>query len=914
MKHQILKITLSVIFIGFFLQACSQSNSGTAELQKIVIVEESALLTQAGQRQRYTVQGYDQFGQPMDATVEWQGTHQSEVYVDPFSGEVEAISIGSTVITAHVGDISSAPVTAIFAQLRANVVAIEDDQVVTTAALIPAPNGDRIFYEVGIKFQVTLNQLNAAPGIGQILFNQGKNPFLGRVVESSPASSADEFILTMEVIGLDDLFEKLEIDEDIPLKHVAVDYNDLTLEYFTVTENADGSITLDPKPTVNNPVDNKAAFTTPPYKSLQKTDDSYSKYLSVSPAVGTRANAFAPFDCTFTGPFNPANTPFKLGAGDSKIEFSKDISIPFVYSAFDGLEKLAVRGAVKAAFSSKVTVTLAVEAKISCQYTIGRIFIPLPGLIGLVVGGNVPFGIGLDVGGKLKLADTGYEVKAEASLQAEYGYYHPPLCDSSFSEDQCGFLGTAESNSNTELKLDLLNADTPSDDISLEPAASAYGFAKIGFANKFFPVSKSVDLVELRAGATLGANLATVNGQINDSTTINYKSDYKLTLDVLAKPGATVEKALSFFKVVSFGKFEIKHSELLTSSPGSAKDGLIVDQVSFETGDELLFSVTLDETTVNFLPLIYNVKSVKIYEKAATADAQAKLIASQQANDGQLQFDLSWISTHNGSTSGQFYAFVETSLLPIPVFGDLELGVLNATAGGIEVTTVYYVFDSGAKGGISSVGDSDTKFGNVNINYDASGQTGLGSFSENTSATSNGSSSSMSHEILIQGGARSSTFSLQADGRAATADVIRSTATSRSKLFLEFFVLDEAVDCIISTNLSGIGTAGYSITNVGQTEPGLSNIGRDAVPDTLQSEYIHTFQKGENGIQFHLLTGAGFSQNLASALTANISMQCTAPLVEHIPTDPDPDPVPDPDPTPDPDPIPDPDPTPGPMD
>ena len=384
-------------------------------------------------------------------------------------------------------------------------------------------------------------------------------------------------------------------------------------------------------------------------------------------AIGTVANPYHPFECDFQ------NTFINIERLSPSIALEQDLSLPVIYDSSDNLQKLALSGRVKGTFSIKNTLTAAFDGKASCKLQLLEINFPMPGPLALVLGGQIPVGIGFELGGKVTAADTSLTLEASAQLIQEFGVIK--------QNNEWNLTGTLNPSGEAKTTVDLLPGNI-TEDLKFEPTLGGFGYADLTFGNPLWSTAR-INLAEVRGGATHAANLALIETQIGNDT---YASDYKLTLDFTAKPGSDLAYIMELLGVspLALTATELSFSEILTTSPAATTMRANTD--SFSTGELVRFTVQLDPTTINYLPGIYNVEEVKIYRKIfPDGNPRGELIASQSAIGGETEFNFSWVADRDGVVAGQFYAFVTTTLLPLPLLEDLELGKVSSFAGGNSI-------------------------------------------------------------------------------------------------------------------------------------------------------------------------------------------------------------------------------------
>ncbi len=695
------------------LAGCADSGSGDEPvLARLSIEGDSLMFTETGVTRSLQARGYDNNGNEMDVAVTWQSSRSDQVHIDASSGVVTSIANGAAVITATADGVESNPLTAVVTTLQSSVQAISDDAIVQgPIAAANAPDT----YGVGYPFTVILDQSISLPQVGDLLAANGNTPFAGRVTAISQDTQGNRLV-TLEIVAINEIFADFNMDEEINLAHAPVTINPQLEEYFVVDQKANGEVLL-----------------TPRQQSLRTYAVPESAAGKAAKPLGTVANPYYPYKCSYSPSSAADLLPIKIDLGNQTSTIKQDLSLPLIISPTRGVEKAALRGEISLSRKFKFAVTAAFEAKVTCMMEVYQIDIPLPGALGFLVGVQVPIGIGGELSAKIKVADVGVEPEVVVKATAEAGYYNPPACDSAPSPDPVPDPGTTDrpAVSNTaartankegvcgfDISFDLdtdfkLNFDRPTtgnsldtlaNDVTLEPRAMVFGYAILGFGNKYFSVF-STEFLELRVGPYLSANLATANGQIvNDG----YQSSYGLGGEGVLKPGSTVAAAMKLLGgTLNAANVQIKLDQPWSTSPKAKSLTLFRADSNYQQGDELEFDIELDETTIDPFPvpgLFYNVADILIYKKAPDGSGEAaKLIASMPAEEGQLKFTLKWIADADGDARDQFFAFVSTKLLPTQQIGVLELGKFVVTNGKIKFNLGWVNLDISCprEGGLS---------------------------------------------------------------------------------------------------------------------------------------------------------------------------------------------------------------------
>ncbi|TVZ41394.1 hypothetical protein P886_0739 [Alteromonadaceae bacterium 2753L.S.0a.02] len=815
-------------------------------LYKIELQGRGKIFSNLGDTHSFTAKAFKTDGTEVTPALTWHSSKPEVVDVDPLTGIATALTNGSATIYATADGVQSNQLTNVVTQYQAGIETIAPEDVVTGPARLPGADEAEV-YEPGVEFAVVIAGTAPAPTVDAIVISEGENPFAGRVVAVADDGNGNTLV-TLAIPAIHEVFDNLVIDEDIKLEAANLVVDENLADYFDARFNADGSLTLIP---IVEEIETFAYA-----ESFQK------------PPVGTSAtNPYFPFDCSISPVIDLTTIPIKLDLGANAIEISTDFSVPFVYNSSTGLEKLAVRGEAKVEFKFKMAITAAYESKFTCKLEVGTLSIPMPGLLSFLVATNLNFGIAGEIGGKIKIADVGVEQKSTAELTAEYGFYNPSECQSGGGEEGgldkpgtlqkvdgvCGFGGEVTTKSGTTFSLDKPAGSFSelANDITLEPVVGGYGYTEVAVGNPVLSFL-SLNLLEIRAGAAQTGNFGLISGQIANTS---YKSDYKLALEVIAKPGSDVEKALSFFKVVSVGKPQLKYSLPLTTSP--AADGSLYVTLESETpetntyqpGDVLTFDVKLNQTTLNYLPFIYNVKEIQVYKK--NENAAPTLIASEIAEDDQLSFQLSWTATAEGELDGQFYAFVTTRLFPVPFLEALELGHFIHGDDGLVLKKHSLYMHSSCVETIFIPGNAPdyVDCGSVPLEYHLSTEPGALSDSVNL----------ISGSSKVYNENNKGVFEINYQFSSPSSSDDNFLKTAYSETYVNFYSKEETT-CSLENNLGTYGTensdkVSYVLDSINDFQ---GIFGSDHGSFGTQLETSHTFAAGQtHNLRFTITVGDG---------------------------------------------------------
>jgi len=684
-----MRITAVMVLAIAFLSACGGgSNNPVAPnlpvdpvsvVASLSITPGSTLLARQDDNHQLSVELFDADGATLDKPVVWSSSDTSIVTIDEQGLLTSMGTVGSATVTAEVDGVQSGPVLVSVVLPVVNAQFINDDQVVGDPEQVDPESS----FAPGALYRVTLTGVDS-PDIGTVLLAREEIPIAGGVVAVEP--DGDNIIVTLEVLPINELFTSLKIDQVFVPTEDDFEISEVAAEFYTMEQQTDGSylFTLLPGIPVAEPVSSSA----PGGSFLQKATAAPGSVGQA--AIGTVANPQHPFNCSFSGPsFDSAGNQVLTIAGMSpSIVLERDISLPFIYDSDNGgLQKIGLEGRVKGTFTVRNKLSVQLEGKAGCKLQLAELRVPLPGALALVLGGQIPLGIGFELSGKVTLAEMGFGVTASAEMRTEFGITCPNGMDCEFDDPQ--FTPTGEVKPVFDFPPGFSN---PAADLKFEPAIQGFGYADFQFGNPFFS-SWRVTLAELQAGVKLGANLALVETQIDDG---DYSSGYKLSAEFSVKPGSDLANLLRLLGMSQMSALTITGSDNLLTSPAAevpitapSTKLITADVADYTVGDVVTFTVRLDPTTVNFLPFIYNVDEVMIYrDKVFIGSNDPTRVERITASDGQTEFTIEWIATESGSIGDDFHAFVSTGLLPLPYFGELELGKVTAPVATQEIILV----------------------------------------------------------------------------------------------------------------------------------------------------------------------------------------------------------------------------------
>ncbi len=635
----LLLVTVLVLCTG-----CSSGGNTTSvsSVASVTISSSSILMTSLDESVLFKATVVDTQGKPVDTNVTWRSSHETTVIIGSDGNATAQGVIGSTLITAEAGGITSEAVLLTVSELVGGAITIDDKQVIGDIE----PIDPLALPGIGLQYKVKIADI-ALPDNGDIIVGKGELPVAGKVVSAEMNASVAEIVL--EVVPVEQIFTQLEIHEDIDLSNITPEIPKAVTTYYTMTETADGSYLFTLKDQVS------------PISPLEGTSALSNSLLEFN---------LGPFECTFDGGLSP----FTM-AMPASYQISHHLHMQTDFSQGISQMRAAVVGDLGTEFKVAPVFTRSFDAKAECNLKLLSIPVPVGGAISWFFGFKVPIGVGFAVGGQIELAQLGYEAVAQTQYDARFGL--------DCSSGMC--MGITEmENRQSEYKTRWILPNTSiADNLRLKPEVSGYGFANLNLAARMVP--DELELVVAKGGLSQGADLALIPAQIEDTS---YSSDYKLSLFVLVGSGESINDFISMFVPGTFAGFEYKLSNDLASSPKVLS--FTSDTDEYIIGDTVTFNVTLDASTVDYL-FGYNVDKIKIYKREPDGQGGYDYVPffdMLPTAPEQTEFEREWLFTRDGSVKDNFYALIESTYLP--TFG--EFGILEGAKVDIdEPGSIYYI-------------------------------------------------------------------------------------------------------------------------------------------------------------------------------------------------------------------------------
>ncbi len=645
-RRGILALLLLALALGLSCGGESTTDGTSGDpvslIARVEVTPSTALLTELGEATQFTAQAFDAQGNPVVTDFTWTSSHPDQLAVDA-NGLVTALTLGSGSITAEAEGAQSNSATLMSATPVAGAQTVGDDQLVGLIEVVDpgAPFG------VGFQFRMTLQGINS-PSLGDIIVGTGETPLGGRVVAVEPVGA--DVTVTLEMIPLSEMFEQILLDEQISMANATIDVSEAAGEYYDMTKDASGQLIF----TLKNEFQG-ASFTSEAPAS--KARDSGLRATRAPATCKESETKIGPACCNLgTG------APLTLSLAP-EVVYTPGLDLIRKLKPDDAsLQKIELRGLLKVEFKQSVVMSAQLEGKAVCSVQFASAQFPLPGYLGLVLGASVPVGLSFEAGGKIPLAEFGFEIIATSEANVGLGY----SCPTSECEVVSDFSVTGDikfapkPGAASTARMETTVGGSVSAAVELGVSGSAVG--------SFLAISdiaiEGLNLVSLKAGPTFKGKHAGIEDQVLDTA---FKSSHSASVDLVIEFLAQLEALNGFFAISLPLIPKITGTDPLGTGPVSVS--ALSREASFEEGDVVSFEVQLDPDTVNFADTYYNVEAVHIYRKPPAGELELVSTDLPEATgqtkfgsvaDGNLDFSLSWTATEAGTVEGNFFAFVDT--------------------------------------------------------------------------------------------------------------------------------------------------------------------------------------------------------------------------------------------------------------
>lgn len=477
-------------------------------------------------------------GDLVNADLTWVSSNPEIVSVD--GGVLDASdAIGSAVITVSAPGATQAKVLVAVAQPESGARLVNDSEVVSiTPSAGDDPVAPGVVYDVTLAGKVDLK-------MDQAVIGTGDQPVAGRVVATQP--DAGNTLVTLEVVPLYELFEALEISQQIDISQLPIEYPASITDNYLVVRDASGTVFLNPRPAARSTV------------------------------IGTSAFFIFERDCeTDVAGFEQA---LSVAPGEN-LHFSPSLSVDFVYTD-QGFERLVVEGDLQAVFELQPRLRAQITGKVECKLQLGLIRLPVGGAFSLLFSGLVPLGAGFSLEATVTTTEEiGYDFTVSAGAQPRVGVACAPECDLTkelnFQQPQTAFRP-------------VIPPTLASVDDTLKLAMKIFGFlyADLSFGNPFIETLQFESL-EVKAGVRQELDLEQRDSQLGKP---DYASSFALVLVANISLGNKIQDFLNALDIslIPTG-FEVTNPMAQSAQgslsitgpdgPGSAKAG---ETVTFST-------------------------------------------------------------------------------------------------------------------------------------------------------------------------------------------------------------------------------------------------------------------------------------------------------------------------------------------
>jgi hypothetical protein len=634
---------VSTLLLILFLTSCSDGDSDSDEPKPVTRVEispYSVMLPAQGDTYTLTARAYNADGVQVHEQVTWSSNDPETVSVDENGLLTAVTSVGSAIITAEVAGIQSAPATVLVVTVAPKAQLIVDSQVVgnfealdPTALMLP-----------GALYNVTLTGIDP-PAVGTILLGTEEAPVGGEVVAVEVVGG--NVVVTLELLPLDELFSELVIDEIYDLSDVVPEVPDAVAEYYGMTRLEDGSYEFTLKEGAPEVVE---GVVSPESLTTASKEGSIGSLTEVS---------FGPFDCKTLSPTVPLRINIPV-----KPRLEQDLKFILSYHDLDetNFMKAAMEGSVAFVTEFEPSIDIAVQAKVECQAWVGTLTVPIGGVVAYFFGAQIPMGFGFELEGKATAAQFGADIKGRVGTEVSLGVECPA------GDGDCEMLNTIDLINEIDIEPVFPDPDNLTSQLQVEAGAFGFAYAELALGSSFWK-SVNLELFEVKLGLATAYDLAPVNAQVLDT---GYASGYTAGIKGEAGLGDHAQDFFDFLRI-AVTPLKVEKDLVLFESPKAL--AVTVDWETYEAGDTLRFNVHLDSDTLAYPPSLYNVDTLTIYQKDPSSTLGVVTIAQAVAEEfrDELEFEMTWEADEDGDATDNFYAFVETPLLPLPILGELEL-------------------------------------------------------------------------------------------------------------------------------------------------------------------------------------------------------------------------------------------------
>jgi hypothetical protein len=576
------------------------------------------LLTQIGDSRQLSAAALDAQGNVLNIAIAWTSSDPAVVSVDQAGTVRAAVTSGTARITASVGSVQSEPVYVYVAAPVAGALLLVDSQIVSGPTAVdpgaePSPDNP---------YEVVLRGMPSMP-LGTILINTGALAVGGRVVDVQPQGS--DLRVRLVVVPPQQLFSDFAFKDTVDLSKAPFETPPDIAALYDVAQTGN-TFVFTPKPG-------------PPTGVSQ----------GARQAQGTRVLPPLP-------PFKECEASLEFGSGlPVPLSLSAPPAFAFNLDAMLSREftsqgrKVVVTGTPTFTFTSVLEIESAFEAKIECKVTLQRRKVRAPGWAGLFFGGDVEFGVGFEVAGKVTLVSAKVGGTATLNTTIEAGVVCPA------GAGDCALSGNATATADLAPTFEAPSLNQG----RFEPSVTLFAFVTGELGNADVE-QLQFEAIEAKVGAKLAASYTLEALQIDNGDPADGRSKYALTIEGEVGPGIKLGEFLEYVGLADFVPLELTFTLPLGKSPTGS---VTADRASYLPGERITVRVRLDPASTLFLAgTFYNVDRIVVLRKDGPFSTQA--LATQPATTGQIEFTLAFDSP-GLLNANELFAFVVPRFLPL---------------------------------------------------------------------------------------------------------------------------------------------------------------------------------------------------------------------------------------------------------
>lgn len=593
----------------------------------------AVLLTSVGASRALSARLLDAAGAPVPGAISWSSSDPAAVAVDA-SGNVRAlVAAGSARVTASSGALPSATVLVTIAQPVAGAQLLADSQIVAG----PTPIDTNADPSVGNPYEVLLRGVPTL-AVGSLVIASESANVAGRVLSAQPEGGDQRVRLV--TVPPTQLFTAFAFRDTIDLGSLGLVIPDEIAARYDVVQNG-RTYVFTPRPGVTHERERPTALgetpPPPPFSKCERVPDF---------AEGT-------------------GLPLPLALSiPPTFEVTVDGSV--LREATSAGTRITLTGQPKFKLSSVIEIRAAFEGKITCKLTVGRTPpFRAPGWAS-ALGGEVEFGAGFEVGGKLTVASAklGAAVKLDTAMNA--------VLDCPAAPALCSLTGTATGESTFEPQF-----TAPAlEQAQVEATLSLFGFASLDLGSADFQALQ-LNAIEVKMGPEFSGALTAEALQIANLDADTGRSKYALAFKSEVGPGVKLGTILAALGASEAAPLKLAFSGDLGGSPKSTS--VVADRARYLPGERANVVVKLDTASTRFpQELLYNVERVELRRNSGLFGTE--VLAQQNASEGQTDFELAFDSPGLIDV-GEIFAFVFTKALPfLPVSFELAAATAAVAA------------------------------------------------------------------------------------------------------------------------------------------------------------------------------------------------------------------------------------------